>query len=171
MTDDDIRDYLRSLGVNSLLDEPKGKKSKNKQQMDMPRKELPPGINYGIDPNMMPMGTPMYMGAPVFGTPVSVTGGISDFQGQGSKGIGYGGRLGAELNLSPDQILALGVSGGGTNMRYGMGMPYGGSVNRSQITGIDAMLMDMANNRQFGAELKKGMKGDPYLSLLFRQMF
>ena len=98
-------------------------------------------------------------------------GGGGGFEGQGTKGIGYGGRLGAELQLSPEQRLLFGLSGGGTNLKYGMGQPYVGSVNRSDITGIDAMLIDMANNRQFGAELKKGLRGDPFLSLLFRQMF
>lgn len=170
MEENDIREFLRSLGVNSLLDEPKGKKQKN-ENMDMPRKELPPMINYGFDPAMMPVGTPLYMGAPMSGMPISVMGGASDFQGQGSKGTGYGGRLGAELQLSPEQILALGVSGRGTNMRYGMGNPYGGAVNRADITGIDATLMDLARNQQFGAELKKGMRNDPFISLFYRKMF
>ncbi|NBR24811.1 MAG: hypothetical protein EBU08_13785 [Micrococcales bacterium] len=170
MTDEEIQNLFKSLGINSLLDEPKGK-SKKQENMDLPRKELPPNINYGDDPSLREIRTPMYMGAPMTGNPISIMGGGGNFEGQGTKGIGYGGRLGAELQLSPEQRLLFGLSGGGTNLKYGMGQPYAGSVNRSDITGIDAMLIDMANNRQFGAELKKGMRGDPFLSLLFRQMF
>ena len=157
MTDEEIQNLFKFLGINSLLDEPKGK-SKKQENMDLPRKELPPNINYGNDPGMVKMETPMYMGAPMTGNPISIMGGGGNFEGQGAKGIGYGGRLGAELQLSPEQRLLFGLSGGGTNLK-------------SDITGIDAMLIDMANNRQFGAELKKGMRGDPFLSLLFRQMF
>jgi hypothetical protein len=170
--DYDIRELFRSLGINSLLDEPKNKKQKEKKEdRDMPRNDLPPGVNYGSDPSLREIRTPMYMGAPVTGNPISIMGGGGSFEGQGEKGIGYGGRLGAELQLSPEQRLLLGLSGGGVNMNYGIGQPYAGSINRSDITSIDAMLVDMAKNRQFGAELKKGMRGDPFLSLLFRQMF
>ena len=170
MEDYDIRELFRSLGINSLLDEPKGKKQK-KEDVDMPRKELPPNFNYGFDPSTREIRTPLYMGAPMTGNPISVTGGGGSFQGGGAQGIGYGGRLGAEMQLSPEQRLLFGLSGGGTNMKYGMGEPYAGSVNRADITGIDATLMDLARNQQFGIELKKSMKNNPFLSLMYRRMF
>lgn len=88
------------------------------------------------------------------------------------KGIGYGGRLSADLPLSEEQLLNLGISGRASDVTYAMGTPYQGRSARSDITGIDATLRDLARNQEFGASYAKDpIKNDPFYSLFYRKRF
>jgi hypothetical protein len=105
-------------------------------------------------------------------SPLGLTGGGAGFNSGDVKGIGYGGRLSADLPLSEQQLLNLGVSGMASDVTYGMGTPYGGRSARSDITGIDATLRDLARNQEFGASFAKGpIKNDPFYSLFYRKRF
>jgi hypothetical protein len=130
-----------------------------------------PRENLGMNPNNQPMALQNYQGAPNTGLPISLLGGGNTHVGGGINGAMFGGRLGAEMNLSPEQQLALGVSGGGTKMTYGVGTPYQGQANRSDIMGVDATYRDLARNQEFGAAYQKDPKMNPFLSLFYRKQF
>jgi hypothetical protein len=103
---------------------------------------------------------------------MGLTGGGAGFNSGDVKGIGYGGRLSADLPLSKEQLLNLGISGMASDVTYGMGTPYLGRSARSDITGIDATLRDLARNQEFGASYaKQPMMNDPFLSLFYRKRF
>lgn len=98
-------------------------------------------------------------------------GGGGSMQNTNVQGFNYGGRLGAEIPLDEKVRLALGVQGTSTDVTFGQGQPWGGRFNRADLTGIDATLRDLANNREYGAEVKKDFTGNPFVSLLFKQRF
>ena len=99
-------------------------------------------------------------------------GGGAGFNTGNVKGMGYGGRLSADLGLSEQQLLNLGISGTASDVTYGMGTPYGGRSARSDITGIDATLRDLARNQEFGASfVKDPIKNEPFYSLFYRKRF
>ena len=104
-------------------------------------------------------------------SPISLQGGMSTFNQGSVKGVGMGGRVGAELPLDERVRLQLGVSGGGQDITYAMGTPYEGRSARYDITGIDATIRDLAKNREFGAEVKKAFGNSLYPSIFFRQRF
>jgi hypothetical protein len=99
-------------------------------------------------------------------------GGGAAYNAGDTKGMGYGGRLSADLPLSEQQLLNLGISGMASDVTYGMGTPYQGRSARSDITGIDATLRDLARNQEFGASFAKDpIKNDPFYSLFYRKRF
>jgi len=103
---------------------------------------------------------------------MGLTGGGAGFNTGNAKGIGYGGRLSADLPLSEQQLLNLGISGMASDVTYGMGTPNQGRAARSDITGIDATLRDLARNQEFGASFTKTpIKNDPFYSLFYRKRF
>jgi len=105
-------------------------------------------------------------------SPLGLTGGGAGFNAGDVKGIGYGGRLSADLPLSEQQLLNLGISGMASDVTYGMGTPYQGRSARSDITGIDATLRDLVRNQEFGASYAKDpIKNDPFYSLFYRKRF
>jgi hypothetical protein len=75
------------------------------------------------------------------------------------------------MNLSPEQQLALGISGGGSKITYGMGTPYEGKSNRLDMMGVDATYRDLARNQEFGAAMQKDPKMNPFYSLFYRKQF
>jgi hypothetical protein len=86
--------------------------------------------------------------------------------------MAYGGRLSADLPLTEQQLLNLGVSGMANDVTYAMGTPYQGRSARSDITGIDATLRDLARNQEFGASfVKDPIKNEPFYSLFYRKRF
>jgi hypothetical protein len=103
---------------------------------------------------------------------IGATGGGAAYNAGNAKGMGYGGRLSADLPLSEQQLLNLGISGMASDVTYGMGTPYQGRSARSDITGIDATLRDLARNQEFGASFAKDpIKNDPFYSLFYRKRF
>ena len=105
-------------------------------------------------------------------SPVGLMGGGAGFNSGNTKGMAYGGRLSADLPLSEEQLLNLGISGAARDITYGMGTPYQGRTARSDITGIDATLRDLARNQEFGASYSKDpIKNDPFYSLFYRKRF
>ena len=92
-------------------------------------------------------------------------------QNSNIQGFNYGGRVGTDIPLDEKVRLALGVSGVSSDVSFGQGQSWGGRANRADITGIDATLRDLANNREYGAEVKKDFTGNPFVSLLFKQRF
>lgn len=104
-------------------------------------------------------------------SPINLSGGLSTTNYGSVKGIGMGGRVGAELPLDEQVKLALGVSGGGQDITYAMGTPFEGRSARYDITGIDATIRDLAKNREFGAEIRKALGNSLYPSIFFRQRF
>jgi hypothetical protein len=96
---------------------------------------------------------------------------MSTFNQGSVKGVGMGGRLGAELPLDEKVRMALGVSGGGQDITYAMGTPYEGRSARYDITGIDATIRDLAKNREFGAEVRKAFGNSLMPSVFYRQRF
>jgi hypothetical protein len=103
---------------------------------------------------------------------IGATGGGAAYNAGNAKGMGYGGRLSADLPLSEQQLLNLGISGMASDVTYGMGTPYQGRAARSDITGIDATLRDLARNQEFGASFAKDpIKNDPFYSLFYRKRF
>lgn len=130
-----------------------------------------PRENLGMNPNMQPMAMQNFQGAQFTGNPVSLLGMANTHVGGGLKGNMFGGRLGAEMNLSPEQQLALGVSGGGTRATYAIGTPYEGQANRTDITGLDATIRNLARNEEFGAALQKDPRMNPFFSLFYRKQF
>jgi hypothetical protein len=104
-------------------------------------------------------------------SPINLTGGMSTFNDGSTKGVGMGGRVGAELPLDERVRMQLGVSGGGQDITYAMGTPYEGRSARYDITGIDATIRDLAKNREFGAEVKKAFGNSLLPSIFYRQRF
>jgi hypothetical protein len=105
-------------------------------------------------------------------SPVGLMGGGAGFNTGNVKGMGYGGRLSADLPLTEQQLLNLGVSGMANDVTYGMGTDYQGRSARSDITGIDATLRDLARNQEFGASfVKDPIKNEPFYSLFYRKRF
>ena len=104
-------------------------------------------------------------------SPINFTGGMSTFNDGSTKGVGMGGRVGAELPLDERVRMQLGVSGGGQDITYAMGTPYEGRSARYDITGIDATIRDLAKNREFGAEVKKAFGNSLLPSIFYRQRF
>ena len=104
-------------------------------------------------------------------SPISLQGGMSTFNQGSVKGVGMGGRLGAELPLDEKVRMALGVSGGGQDITYAMGTPYEGRSARYDITGIDATIRDLAKNREFGTEVRKAFGNSLMPSVFYRQRF
>ena len=105
-------------------------------------------------------------------SPVGLMGMGAGFNSGNTKGMAYGGRLSADLPLSEQQLLNLGISGMANDVTYGMGTPYQGRSARSDITGIDATLRDLARNQEFGASYGKDpIKNDPFYSLFYRKRF
>ena len=104
-------------------------------------------------------------------SPINLAGGMSTFNQGSVKGIGMGGRLGAELPLDEQVRLRLGVSGGGQDITYAMGTPYEGRSARYDLTGIDATIRDLAKNREFGAEVRKELGNSLFPSIFYRQRF
>jgi hypothetical protein len=105
-------------------------------------------------------------------SPVGLNGGGAGFNTGNVKGMGYGGRLSADLPLTEQQLLNLGVSGMANDVTYGMGTDYQGRSARSDITGIDATLRDLARNQEFGASfVKDPIKNEPFYSLFYRKRF
>lgn len=192
ITDSDLKSLLSDYGINKPDDFLDGIHKENKdaikqlfdnkdQIKGLLNRELSniygydpvsaPRENLGMNPNMLPIGVQSYQGAQFTGNPVSLQGMLNTQDGGGIKGNMFGGRLGTEMNLSPEQLLALGVTGGGTRMTYGVGTPYEGQANRSDIMGIDATLRNLARNEEFGAALQKDPKMNPFLSLFYRKQF
>jgi hypothetical protein len=105
-------------------------------------------------------------------SPVGLMGGGAGFNTGNVKGMAYGGRLSADLPLTEQQLLNLGVSGMANDVTYGMGTDYQGRSARSDITGIDATLRDLARNQEFGASfVKDPIKNEPFYSLFYRKRF
>ena len=104
-------------------------------------------------------------------SPISLQGGMSTFNQGSVKGVGMGGRVGAELPLDERVRLQLRVSGGGQDITYAMGTPYEGRSARYDITGIDATIRDLAKNREFGAEVRKAFGNSLMPSVFYRQRF
>jgi hypothetical protein len=105
-------------------------------------------------------------------SPVGLMGGGAGFNTGNTKGMAYGGRLSADLPLTEQQLLNLGVSGMANDVSYAMGTPYQGRSARSDITGIDATLRDLARNQEFGASfVKDPIKNEPFYSLFYRKRF
>jgi hypothetical protein len=105
-------------------------------------------------------------------SPVGLMGGGAGYNYGNAKGVGYGGRLSADMPLTEQQLLNLGVSGMASDVTYGMATPYQGRSARSDITGIDATLRDLARNQEFGASFAKDpIKNDPFYSLFYRKRF
>jgi len=185
MTDKELRLLLGDYGIENttqfVKDLNKDQKIEIKGLLDQRMMQEPssygydpvgaPTENLGMNPNIRSMAMQNYQGAPFAGLPISLLGGGNTHVGGGVKGSMFGGRLGAEMDLSPEQQLALGVSGGGTRMTYGIGQPYEGQANRSDIMGIDATYRDFAKNQEFGAAYQKDPKMNPFLSLFYRKQF
>ena len=146
--------------------------------------DRPTDIPLGMNPNeivneaMMPYrGAPeSYVPTDFSGqewreSPISLMGGGGSMQNSNVQGFNYGGRIGADLPLDEKMRIALGVQGTSTDVTFGQGQPWGGRFNRADVTGIDATLRDLANNREYGAEVKKDFTGNPFVSLLFKQRF
>jgi len=104
-------------------------------------------------------------------SPISLQGEMSTFNQGSVKGVGMGGRVGAELPLDEKVRMALGVSGGGQDITYAIGTPYEGRSARYDITGIDATIRDLAKNREFGAEVRKTFGNSLMPSVFYRQRF
>lgn len=195
MTDKELRELLGVYGVDSPA---QFVKSLDKQQKVEIKGLLDPAVmnqptSYGYDPVGSPkenlgmnpydqqMSMQNYQGAP-FSIPqisdmsnqrvqVGLQGGGNTMYGSGTKGNVFGGRLGGEFNLSPEQQLALGVSGGGSRLTYGIGQPYEGQANRSDIMGVDAAIRNLKTNEEYGASYQKDPTMNPFVSLFYRKRY
>ena len=176
----DVRQESYPLITAGLLNE----KLANTPNTPYAMVDRPQEIQLGMNPNQMAdQAMRPYMGAPdsyiptdfsglnYEQTPISIIGGGGSMEMPGAKGFAYGGRVGTEIPLDEQVRLALGLQGVSTDVSYGMGTDYAGRANRADITGIDAMLRDLANNREFGVEVKKDLSGNPFASLLYKQRF
>jgi hypothetical protein len=146
--------------------------------------DRPTNIPLGMNPNeMISQAMLPYQGAPEgyvptdFSgqewrqAPINIMGMGGSMQNSNIQGFNYGGRVGTDIPLDEKVRLALGVSGVSSDVSFGQGQSWGGRANRADITGIDATLRDLANNREYGAEVKKDFTGNPFVSLLFKQRF
>jgi hypothetical protein len=185
MTDKELRLLLGDYGIEDtkqfVKDLDAEQKTEIKGLLDQKVMQMPSSYGYdpvsapreslGMNPNNQPMAMQNYQGANYAGIPLSLLGGGNTHVGGGINGAMFGGRVGAEMNLSPEQQLALGVSGGGTKLTYGVGTPYQGQANRSDIMGVDATIRNFARNEEFGAAYQKDPKMNPFLSLFYRKQF
>ena len=136
-----------------------------------------PSENLGQNPNNMPLMNQIYQGASspneIQGnvTPFTLQGGGGSFATNDVKGFAGGGRIGYETPINESQLLNLGVTGGGADVRYGMGTPFEGKDNQYKIQAIDAVLKDLVKNQQFGASVGRGVNQDPFYSLFYRKNF
>ena len=125
------------------------------------------------DPSQLPnqMVAPIFMGAgdPQGTVQLNASGGTMG--SDGVKGYGGGGRLAVNLPVNENYNTSLGVSGGGANVRFGMGTPYEGQSNMWRVQGIDAVLRDLARNQEFGAGVQRDMQNNPFYSLYYRKGF
>lgn len=195
MTDKELRELLGVYGVNSpaqfVKDLSKDQKVEIKGLLDPAVMSQPtssgydpvgaPRENLGMSPYNQPLGMQNYQGAQLSIPQISdmsnqrvqvgLQGGGNTMVGSGTKGNVFAGRLGAEFNLSPEQQLALGVMGGGQNLTYGIGQPYQGQANRSDIMGVDATYRNLARNQEFGGAIQKDQNMNPFYSLFFKKRF
>lgn len=102
---------------------------------------------------------------------LSLNAGGGTYEGDKARGFNWGGRLGTNIPLSEDQLLSLGVSGGGNRVRYGIGTPWEGVENQSKLQAIDATLADLARNQEFMAQIKRDQNNVPFYSLSYRKRF
>lgn len=124
----------------------------------------------GMNPSDLSYAMMPYQGAPE-GDALSILAQGGSISNSSVQGFNYGGRVGTEMPLTNNMRLALGLQGASSDVTYGIGEPWGGRANRADITGIDATLRDLANNREYGAEVKKDFSGNPFVSGFFRQRF
>ena len=126
-----------------------------------------------FDPNSIPnqIAEPIFMGGmePQGTVQLNASGGT--MSSQGVKGFGGGGRAAVNLPINDNYLASLGISGGGANVRYGMGTPYEGKSDMWRVQGIDAVLRDLARNQEFGAAVNRDMQNNPFYSLYYRKMF
>jgi hypothetical protein len=133
--------------------------------------------NLGQNPNNLPMMNQIYQGAvspnQIQGnvTPFTIQGGGGTMSSGDMKGFAGGGRIGYETPINENQLLNIGVTGGGADVRYGMGTPYEGKDNQFKMQAIDAVLKDLAKNQEFGASVGRGVNQDPFYSLFYRKAF
>jgi hypothetical protein len=125
------------------------------------------------DPNQLPsqMVAPIFMGAGDPQGTVQLNAGGGSMASQGMRGYSGGGRLAVNLPINENYNTSLGVTGGGANVRFGMGTPDEGRSNMFKIQGIDAVLRDIARNQEFGAGVQRSMQNDPFYSLYYRKNF
>ncbi len=185
MTDKELRELLGVYGVNSpaqfVKDLSKDQKVEIKGLLDPAVMNQPtsygydpvqaPYENLGMNPNEQDMAMRTFQGGTFRGMPLSLIGGGNSMYGGGMKGNVFGGRLGAEMNLSPEQQLALGVTGGGAKLTYGIGQPYEGQANRSDIMGVDAAIRNLKTNEEYGAAYQKDPRMNPFLSMFYRKRY
>jgi hypothetical protein len=185
MTDKELRELLGNYGVDSpaqfVKDLSKQQKVEIKGLLDPAVMNQPtsygydpvqaPYQNLGMNPNQQDMAMRIFQGSQPSNMPVSLMGGGNTMLGGGMKGNVFGGRLGAEMNLSPEQQLALGITGGGSRLTYGMGQPYEGQANRSDIMGVDATIRNLKANEEYGAAYQKDPRMNPFLSMFYRKRF
>ncbi len=190
----DLNQFLSSLGLEGLLgygEQPEPEFTASQIANRKIRSTNVEPINFAPDrPFMtMPERNPSdfnyanmpFMGAPeslpvdqMFGyqkIPLSLNGGLSTTNIGSVKGIGMGGRLGADLPLDEQVRLRLGVSGGGQDITYAMGTPYEGRSARYDLTGIDATIRDLTKNKEFGAEIRKELGNSLFPSIFYKQRF
>lgn len=159
--------------------QPTGYQSKSYAQDPM----YAPQEYLGINPSDLSFTMQNYQGAPEnyvpkdFSAsewqklPLMLSGGGNTMNMTNTKGIGMAGRLGGELPLNENLALALGLSGRSSDVTYGMGQDWQGRSARGDISGIDATLRDLANNREFGAKLEKDVLNNPFASVFYKQRF
>jgi len=133
--------------------------------------------NLGQNPNNQLAMNQIYQGAispnEIQGnvTPFTIQGGGGTMSNGNMKGFSAGGRIGYETPINENQLLNLGVTGSGSNVKYGMGTPFEGKDRQFNIQAIDAVLKDLAKNQQFGASVGKGVNQDPFYSLFYKKSF
>ena len=165
MTDQELQALIQSMvyqrSANSAYSNP------------LPQETRPEPMPSQINPALMQYMAQNFQGGQENQfSPIGLMGGGAAYNAGDAKGMGYGGRLSADLPLSEQQLLNLGVSGMASDVTYGMGTPYQGRSARSDITGIDATLRDLARNQEFGASFAKDpLKNDPFYSLFYRKRF
>ena len=125
------------------------------------------------DPNMLnpQLGAPMFTGSgdPRGTVQLNTAGGT--MSSEGMKGYAGGGRLGVNLPISDTMNTSIGVTGGGANVKYGMGTPFEGKSDMWKVQGIDAVLRDLARNQEFGAGVSRDIQNNPFYSLYYRKAF
>ena len=185
MTDKELRELLGNFGVESpaqfVKDLSKDQKVEIKGLLDpnVMNQQVSKGYdpvqapyeNLGMNPYNQDMAMQNFQGGTFRGMPVSLIGGGGTMLGGGIKGNVFGGRLGAEMNLSPEQQLALGISGAGTKLTYGLGQAYEGQANRSDIMGVDAAIRNLKTNEEYGASYQKDPTMNPFVSLFYRKRY
>jgi hypothetical protein len=165
MTDQELQDLIQSMvyqrDANSAYSNP------------LPQETSPYTRPDQINPALMQYAAQNFQGGQENQfSPVGLMGMGAGFNAGNAKGVAYGGRLSADMPLTEQQMLNLGISGMANDVTYGMGTDYQGRSARSDITGIDATLRDLARNQEFGASFAKDpIKNDPFYSLFYRKRF